>query len=84
MPGRSIINNLLSLEVESMVTALTETNGASVLLDFKAAFPSVEREFMIESLRWLGMPERQIKFIEVLYDRTMVKIRVAGGEGAWF
>ena len=41
----------------------------------------MEREFMIESLRWLGMPERQIKFIEVLYHRTMVKIRAAGAKG---
>eukprot|EP00972_Heterocapsa_arctica_P070423 10402573-Heterocapsa_arctica.AAC.1 len=58
--------------------------GAAVLFDFKAAFPSIEREFMLKTLRWLGVPERQVRFLEVMYHRTKVKIRAAGGEGDWF
>ena len=82
--GRSMLSNVLTVDHEAMRVSLQCKAGAIILFDFKAAFPSVEREFMIESLRWLGMPERQIKFIEVLYHRTMVKIRAAGGEGDWF
>eukprot|EP00972_Heterocapsa_arctica_P108601 15992169-Heterocapsa_arctica.AAC.1 len=39
---------------------------------------------MLRTLRWLGVPERQVRFLEVMYHRTKVKIRAAGGEGDWF
>jgi hypothetical protein len=82
--GRSMLSNVLTIDHEAMRVSLKCDAGAIILFDFKAAFPSIEREFMIQSLRWLGMPERQVRFIEAIYDRTMVKIRAAGGEGLWF
>ena len=79
-----MLSNVLTVDHEAMRVSLQCEAGAIILFDSKAAFPSVEREFMIESLRWLGMPECQIVFIEGMYHRTMVKIGAAGGEGDRF
>ena len=70
-----MLGNVLTVQFEA---------GAIILFDFKDAFPSIEREFMLESLRWLGMPERQVSFIATMYHQPKVKIRAAGGDGEWF
>eukprot|EP00972_Heterocapsa_arctica_P106201 15644866-Heterocapsa_arctica.AAC.1 len=82
--GRSMLSNVLTIDNEAMRVSLQCGTGAIVLFDFKAAFPSIEREFMLKTLRWLGVPERQIRFLETMYHHTKVKIRAAGGEGGWF
>jgi len=79
-----MLSNVLKIDHEAMRVSLQCEAGAVILFDFRAAFPSIEREFMLRTLRWLGVPERQVKFLEVMYDRTVVKIRAAGGEGDWF
>ena len=82
--GRSMLSNVLTVDHEAMRVSLQCNAGAIILFDFKAAFPSIEREFMLKSLRWLGVPERQVRFIVTMYHQTKVKIRAAGGEGEWF
>ncbi len=69
---------------QAMKISLEQDTGAIVLFDFKAAFPSLERAFMLRTLRWLGMPERQLNLVTTMYNRTKVKIRAAGMEGEAF
>ena len=40
LQGRSMIRNLVELDYFSMLSSLTSENGAAVLFDFRAAFPS--------------------------------------------
>ena len=82
--GRSMLSNVLTIDSEAMKMSLKEEYGGMILFDFKAAFPSIERKFMIDTLRWLGMPARQLRFIEMIYDRTIVKLKLAGVVGDYF
>jgi hypothetical protein len=84
LPSRSMLSNVLTVDHEAMKISLEQETGAIVLFDFKAAFPSLERAFMIRTLEWLGMPEKQLNLIRTMYDRTRVKIRAAGEEGEGF
>ena len=43
-------------------------------VDFSAAFPSIERDFMPETLQWLGVSYDNINFLKAIYDRTTAKI----------
>jgi hypothetical protein len=40
LKGRSILKNLIDVDTESMSVSLKSQNGAMILFDFKAAFPS--------------------------------------------
>jgi hypothetical protein len=82
--SRSMLSNVLTVDHEAMKISLEQDTGAIVLFDFKAAFPSLERAFMLRTLRWLGMPERQLNLVTTMYNRTKVKIRAAGMEGEAF
>ena len=82
--NRSMLSNVLTVDHEAMKISLEQETGAIVLFDFKAAFPSLERSFMLRTLRWLGMPERQLNLIKIMYDRTRVRIRSTGDEGEGF
>jgi hypothetical protein len=82
--GRSMLSNVLTIDSEAMKVSLKEQYGGMILFDFKAAFPSIECKFMFDSLKWLGMPARQLRFIEMIYDRTVVRIKLAGAEGEPF
>ena len=82
--GRSMLSNVVAVDHEAMRVSLQCEHGAIILFDFRAAFPSIEREFMIRSLQWLGMPNRQIRFVEMMYHRTVARIRAAGGESDSF
>ena len=82
--SRSMLSNVLTVDHEAMKISLEQDTGAIVLFDFRATFPSLERSFMFRTPRWLGMPERQLNLTKTMYDRTRVKIRAAGEEGAGF
>ncbi len=79
-----MLSNVLTVDHEAMTISLEQDTGAIVLFDFRAAFPSLERSFMTRTLRWLGMPARQLNLIVAMHDRTRVKIRAAGEEGEGF
>jgi len=79
-----MLSNVLTIDSEAMKVSLKEKYGGMILFDFKAAFPSIERKFMLKTLKWLGMPARQLRFIEMFYDRTVVRIKLAGMEGDCF
>ena len=51
-----------------MCTSLEERYGALVLLDFKAAFPSMEHDFLFEALAAIGLPPEAIQVVRSLYS----------------
>ena len=78
LPRRSIITNLLDLEAASMVTALSEVNGATVLLDFASAFPSISQEFMMITLTGIGLPQAAMNLLRQLYSCSQCSIASGG------
>ena len=61
--GRSIHKGIQDLE---FLLQAEETNWCLVTIDFVKAFDRVDREYMFEMLRKIGLPERLITIIEKL------------------
>ncbi|CAK0837112.1 unnamed protein product, partial [Prorocentrum cordatum] len=68
LPGRSMLANVTELERHAMLTALSKPEGIMVLVDFRAAFPSVSRGFLRRCLEGLGMPDGALRVLDALYD----------------
>ena len=52
-----MINNIIDAEHAAMTTAMESEDGAIILFDFVAAFPSVSRHYLQEMARAAGFPE---------------------------
>ena len=53
--------------------------AAAIFLDFEAAFPSVSQEFILASLRHMGLPEDAVRAYAALYFQNRCKLRLQGG-----
>ena len=51
-----MISNIVAVDEHMMEVALTEDAGSAVFLDFRAAFPSVTRSFILAALDRMGFP----------------------------
>ena len=78
LPGRSLIANVVELEDEAAQTALRASEGATMLLDFAAAFPSVSQQFLKQALKFLGFPPAALNLLEALYYKNSCQIVVMG------
>ena len=78
LPGRSLLSNLITLDSAAMETALRCPDGAIVLFDFKAAFPSLAPEFLFRTLRELGLPDNAINLVRSLYDDNKCSLSFRG------
>ena len=76
--GRSILSNLIGLDTAAMHTALEGPNGAIIIFDFAAAFPSVSQEYLMETLRHIGLPPNALNFVGALYDNNQCTIMHRG------
>ena len=84
LPGRSMLANVVELEHAAMMTAMREAQGMIVLVDFKAAFPSVSHRFMRLCLDGLGMPSEALRVLDAFYARARCSISVGGGRWPGF
>ena len=50
------------------------------LVDLEEAFDTVLREMVVATLRWMGVPEAEVRMVEGLYEKTTARVVV--GEGA--
>ena len=78
LKGRLMINNILDIDYNAMSVSLLHDKGALLLFDFKAAFPSVSHDFLIHSLRSIGLPDHALNFIRALYDCNKCNISYKG------
>ena len=63
-----------------MQTALDTPNGAIVLFDFKAVFPSISQQYLLATLRAAGLPDVALNLVNSLYDNNHCQIRLKGAE----
>ena len=78
LPNRSMLANVVEVEEQAMLTSLQEDDGALILFDFKAAFPSVSHDFILATLRHIGMPEHALRLVQCLYDNNYCDIALQG------
>ena len=78
LKGRSMLSNVVDLEMISMELASKSPDAALVLFDFRAAFPSMSQEFLFGILEALGLPKEVTNFIAALYDDSRCEIGLAG------
>jgi hypothetical protein len=78
LPGRSMLQNVVDIEHKAMLTALAEDDGAIILFDFVAAFPSISRHFLHKAADRAGLPPNALQVIESFYYRTTSKILIQG------
>ena len=68
--------------LRQMVVKRLEAQGSMALgfEDMEKAFDTVPREMVMATLRWMGVPEAEVRMVEVTYEKTTARVVV--GEGA--
>ena len=77
--GRSMLANLLELDLGSRTYYPKYDQAAMFLFDFKAAFPSVAHDFIFKTLTEIGVPRNWVRVIkDVFYDSNVHYIKIDG------
>ena len=78
--GRGTADGMYVLR--QMVEKRLEVQGSMALgfVDLEKAFDTVPREMVMATLRWMGVPEAEVRMVEGTYEKTTA--RVVMGEGA--
>ena len=78
LQGRSILANLIDLDTESMCASLRSNDGATILFDFRAAFPSISQDYLQTVLKRVGLPPSALNVVSWLYDANHCRISCQG------
>ena len=78
--GRNMMHNLIDVDLKAMTVSQDHPDGAMILFDFKAAFPSVSHAFLLRCLGYIGLPREAINFVSAMYSHNRCKVRVQGGD----
>ena len=64
-----------------MVEKRLEVQGSMALgfVDLEKAFDTVPREMVMATLRWMGIPEAEVRMVEGTYEKTTARVVVAEG-----
>ena len=79
LPGRSMLRNVVEVEHDAMMAALEREDAALVLFDFKAAFPSVSRTYLLAALESAGLPPCAMAVVRTLYMTNTAQLVLHGG-----
>ena len=68
--------------LRQMVEKRLEVQGSMALgfVDLEKAFDTVPRDMVMATLRWMGIPEAEVRMVEGTYEKTTARVVV--GEGA--
>jgi hypothetical protein len=78
LKGRQILDNVVELDYFAHLFSITSKRAATILFDFRAAFPSVNHRFMWRVLESSGLPPAIIRLIRCFYRGCKHLIRVDG------
>ena len=76
-PGKYRGITLLSQVLKLLERVLDARMG---FVDLEKAFDTVPREMVMATLRWMGVPEAEVRIVEGTYEKTTARVVV--GEGA--
>ena len=78
LPGRSMLSNVIDIDLNAMLVSLKHERRALVLFDVTVAFPSVSHEFIFATLRHVGFPPEVLNMISALYNQNHCQILLQG------
>ena len=78
-----MLANVLDIDFESMKVSLNNPNGAIILFDFEAAFPSISQSFLLDMLQRVGLPEEVLQVVRALYWQCRCVVKVGGSTLSW-
>ena len=69
-----------------MVENILEVQGSMALgfVDLEKAFDTVPREMVLATLRWMGVPEAEVRMVEGMYEKTTARVVVGKGASGAF
>ena len=69
-----------------MVEKILEVHGSMDLafVDLEKAFDTVPREMVMATLRWMGVPEAEVRTVEGMYEKKTAIVVVRVGASAEF
>ncbi|KAI8477652.1 hypothetical protein Bbelb_446140 [Branchiostoma belcheri] len=71
---RTIIHNSIEFNIPLYIN----------FIDFKAAFDSINREFIWKAFAFYGLPGKYIRVLQAFFHKTVSAVRVNGEESNWF
>jgi hypothetical protein len=74
--GRKMLQNVLDIEIHSMKVSLSGPDGAIILFDFEAAFPSISQDYLLDMLTRRNLPREIINVVKALYHDCKCLIKV--------
>ena len=79
LKGRQMLQNIIDMDFAAQKVSIKYKRGCILLLDFRAAFPSISHEFMWDCLAALGLPRLFLLAIQKFYVNNAHWL-CAGGE----
>ena len=77
--GRNILENVLDIEKSALLASCAPNNtSATILLDFRAAFPSLSRTFIRSALRHANFPLCIVRAAHQLYKDNLHYLKFGG------
>ena len=76
--NRYITQNIVEIDLEAKHVHIKGREGAIILFDFQAAFPSVDHEYIWQALAKWGVPCHVIHAYKCLYNMNTHSLRVQG------
>ena len=72
--------------LRQMVEKRLEVQGSMALgfVDLETAFDTVPREMVMATLRWMGVPEAEVRVVEGTYEKTTARVVVEEGASEEF
>ena len=83
-PGRSTVDQLFSLRQISEKYLEKNKDIYCCYIDFEKAFDSVWQEGIWKALAFFGFPNKIIRLLEALYNKSQSSVRVNGDLTDWF
>ena len=64
--------------LRQMVEKRLDVQGSMALglVDLEKTFDTVPEEMVMETLRWMGVPEAEIRMVEGMYEKTTARVMV--------
>ena len=73
-----MLANILDVDEAAMTVSLKHQFGGMVLFDFKSAFPSLDHDYLLRCLEYIGMPKSALNVIRALYDKVRCTLKFRG------
>ena len=76
LQNRSMLSNIIDIDFAAQKISIKSCRGALLLFDFRAAFPSMNHDFIWDTLNSVGLPEQYVAAIREFYKQNVHYIKL--------